>query len=163
MSESEGPPWPPKYSRKYLSMHLNKLRELFWQAAKRDGIEDYSIDSLKRLDAAIQEHIGQAFAEAGCPDPDLATLWFAHAMLGSYFGDVLTNNLGGSWRFPNRLVTILGLLFGRPDWIYRHWFVVIGRRKIPVFVIAMRRDTLGKEKASLVKAYEEIAEAVGGK
>ncbi|MEM0343594.1 MAG: hypothetical protein QXU73_05030 [Thermoplasmata archaeon] len=162
MSESEAQALPPKYSRKHLEMHLDKIREVFWKAARQDGISGYSPENLRRFDDVLSD-FRPTFAELGCPDPDLATLWGAYAGVGSYFGDVLVNNLGGRWRYPNQLVTILGLIFERPDWIYRHWYVAVGRRKVPVFIIAMRRHTLGREKASLVKAYEEIAEAVGGR
>jgi len=146
----------PKHSRRYLEMHLDKIRELFWQAAKPDGIIDYSPLSLDRLDNILSD-LRTTFAEEGCPDPDLASLWMAYAGVGSYFGDMLVRTLKGHWKFPNPFITILGLAFGRPDWMYRHWYVVLGRRKVPVFTIAMRRHTLGREKASLVKAYEEIA------
>jgi hypothetical protein len=156
-NESENLPLPAKYSTEYLRMHLDKAREGFWKAARQDGIADYSLESLERLDEVLSGNIKGAFAEIGSPDPDLATLWFAHAIYGSYFGDVLVDNLKGRWKYPNHLVRLLGLIFGRPDWIYRRWFVVVGRRKIPVFVIAMRRNTLGKGRASFSRVYKEIA------
>lgn len=158
MSGRELESLPPKHSKRYLELHLNKIRDLFWQAAKQDGITDYSPRNLVRFDEILSD-IRMTFAEEGCPNPDLSTLWMAYAGVGSYFGDVLVHNLGGRWKYPHWFVAILGLTFGRSDWIYRRWFVVVGRRKVPVFVIAMRRHTRGREKASLLRAYEEIADS----
>lgn len=158
MSERELESLPPKYSKRYLELHLDKIRNLFWQAAKQDGITDYSPRNLVRLDEVLSD-IRMTFTEEGCPNPDLATLWMAYAGVGSYFGDVLVHNLCGRWKHPNWFIAILGLMFGRPDWIYRRWFVVVGRKKVPVFVVAMRRHTQGREKASLLRAYEEIADS----
>lgn len=152
---------PPKYSRRFLVMFLNNVRQAFREASRNEAIADYAPSSLARFDESLSNDIRSEIPRMGHPEPDLETLWFFYAMLGSYFGDVLVHNLGGNWRYPNSLVALVGLTFGRPDWIYRRWYVVVGRRKIPVFVIAMRRHTLGRDKASLVKAYEEIARTCG--
>ena len=157
MSGRELESLPPKHSKRYLELHLNKIRDLFWQAAKQDGITDYSPRNLARFDEVLSD-IRMTFAEEGCPNPDLSTLWMAYAGVGSYFGDVLVHNLGGRWKYPNWFIAILGLTFGRPDWIYRRWFVVVGRRKVPVFVIAMRRHTrrLLRREIELKKSWDEF-------
>ncbi len=159
MKENELRPLPPKYTKEFLQIHLNKLREDFWKTALKGGIRDYSPNNLRRFDEELSENIMGAFAKEGCPDPSLATLWYVYAILGSYFGDVIVHNLGGVWSYPNRLVVILALLFGRPDWVYKRWYVRVGRQKVSVFIIAMKRQTLGRARAPLTTAYDKVVRA----
>jgi len=156
-TENRRPSLPPKYSKEFLKIHLDKARENFWQSARKHGITDFSEASLRRLDELIWGDMLKGFEEEGCPDPDLEKVWFATSAPGSYLGDVLVHNLNGTWRYPNLLVCSVGLMFQRPDWIYRHWYVIVGKRRVKVFVVAKRRWTGGREGASLMKAYEEIA------
>jgi hypothetical protein len=147
---------PPRYSREYLSLHLKAVHESFWIAHSIEMNPDHSPKSLARLDDDLPESITEEAKRKGYKF-DNRTMWAFHAGLGSYFGEVLVRNLDGEWKYPNRLAVAFAFLLNRPDILYRHWFVVVGKLKVRVFDIARRRETLGKEKASLFKAYEEIA------
>jgi hypothetical protein len=116
---------------------------------------DYSIRSLKELDVSIPDSLKEMLMGDGY-NPGLAETWLFYAGLGSYFGEVLIRNLNGRWRYPNRLTVLLANFAGRPDWIYRHWYVTVGGKRIPVFKIAEHRWSVGREQASLMKAYQEI-------
>ncbi|MBX0286486.1 hypothetical protein EGH22_09115 [Halomicroarcula sp. F28] len=63
---------------------------------------DYSVESLERLDELVTaEFSGPAFADAevGSTDDEASILLTAHTVnAGSYFGEVLRRELGGSWR-----------------------------------------------------------------
>ena len=156
--EVEGKSFPPRYSKAYLDLHLKAVHENFWIAHSIEMNPDHSPKSLAQLDDDLPESITREAERKGYAF-DKETLWAFHAGLGSYFGEVLVRNLGGEWKYPNRLAVALALLLNRPDILYGHWFVVVDKRKVRVFEIARRRETLGKEKASLFKAYEEIAAA----
>jgi len=149
---------PPRYSKAYLSLHLKAVHENFWIAHSIEMNPDHSPKSLAQLDDDLPESITKEAERKGY-EFDNRTVWAFHAGLGSYFGEVLVRNLGGEWRYPNRLAVAFALLLNRPDILYRHWFVVVGKLKVRVFEIARRRETLGKERASLFKAYDEIAAA----
>jgi vacuolar-type H+-ATPase subunit E/Vma4 len=154
----EGASHPPRYSRAYLSQHLKAVHEVFWIAHSHEMNPDYSPRSLAQLDDDLPENLA-AEAESRGTQVDSKMLWAFHAGLGSYFGEVLVRNLGGEWRYPNRLAAILSSLLNRPDILYGHWYVMIGKLKVRVFQIAYLREAFGKERASLLKAYEKIATA----
>lgn len=117
---------------------------------------DYSPRSLTQLDEDLPDSISEEARRRGY-EFDSGAIWAFHAGLGSYIGEVIVRSLGGEWKYPNRLIIALAWLLNRPDILYKHWYVVVGRVKVPVFEIARRRETLGREKASLLRAYEEIA------
>jgi hypothetical protein len=147
----------PRYPREYLQRHLAAAREVFSAAYLSEVNLDYSPRSTTELDKCLPDNLHVALKIKGEANPSLSLVWAFFGGLGGYFGDVLVRNMSGRWIYPNLLVRIIGLCAGRPDWIYRRWYVAVARRKIPVFVMAMRRLTLGKNNASLSKAYEEIA------
>ena len=82
-------------------------------------------------------------------------MWLYHMALGAYFGEVLVRSLNGKWRYPSRVRALMALLFSRPDLLYSHWYVMVGRIKVPVFELARDREMFGPNE-SLVKAYREI-------
>jgi hypothetical protein len=52
---------------------------------------------------------------------------------------------------------LVALFFNRPGILYRRWYVIVGKLRVPVFELARKRETMGP-KESLVKVYQEIAE-----
>jgi hypothetical protein len=147
---------PPRYSREFLRFHLKAAYDDFWAAYSFTANLNNSRASLEELDTSLPQSIEDELNSLG-RNVDIATLWTLHAGLGSYFGEVLVKELNGRWRYPSRFLTMVAWLLHRPDVLYRHWYVVVGAQRVPVFEIARRRETLGREKASLVDAYKRIA------
>lgn len=152
---------PPRWSRDFLELHLKTALDSFWVATSLEMNPDFSPESLTQLDLNLPENLSEEIRCRG-HEPASSIMWAFHAGLGSYFGEVLVRTHRGAWRYPGRLVVLLAWLLNRPDILYRHWYVVVGRQRVPVFEIARRRETLGRERASLAKAFEEIAKPIRG-
>jgi hypothetical protein len=159
----DSPDIPPKHHlREFLEFQRRFTLEMFLTLARNLVIHpDYTPESLDRLDRhgaetpAPWKDVVESWKERGLGSP--ATLWLLHMMPGVYFGEVLVKNLGGRWQPPNRVLAILGFL--RPGVLYRHWYVIVGRRKVPVFELARRWDVTGRTE-SLSRAYQWIAREV---
>jgi hypothetical protein len=154
---------PPRYRiRRFLEFQLKIASEISLKAARKLIDPDYTPESLERLER-WETQSPEDFHAKVLPnrtehglDNSPAQLWFLHMGLGSYFGEVLVRNLGGRWRYPSRFLVIMAILFSQPDMVYRHWYVVVGKQKIPVIELARRRAIMGA-KESLVEVYREIA------
>jgi hypothetical protein len=84
-------------------------------------------------------------------------MWFYHMMAGSYFTEVIIRNLGGKWKYPSRVLVFFCLWAGYISPVYRHWYLIVGKQKVPVFEIVRRRLEMGARELSLVQVYSEIA------
>ncbi|MBU0624532.1 MAG: hypothetical protein KJ672_06780 [Candidatus Thermoplasmatota archaeon] len=60
-------------------------------------------------------------------------------------------------KYPSRILVFFCLWAGYISPAYRHWYVVVGRQKVPVFDIMKRRLEMGAKEVSLVNVYQEIA------
>jgi hypothetical protein len=165
-SEAAGTMMPPKYRiRRFLEWQREVSLRIFIKGTGRVITANYTLGSLEALESLLpktpeewrSEILPLATERGFCTSP--AHLWLLHMPTGSYFGEVLVRNLGGKWRRPNSLLAVLAFLFSMPDLLYSHWYVVVGRQKIPVFELARRRGTLGATE-SLVKIYQEVANGV---
>lgn len=131
-------------------------------AAVRDLVNpDYSPESIERLERLDTKHpddfryVLEWRSSHGFSNSE-AQLWLLNMVMGWYFGEVLVRNLGGRWRYPSRFYALLALLLFKPGIAYRHWYVVVGKQKVPVFELARRRGTMGPDE-SLFRAYQIIA------
>lgn len=164
-SESVYSDWDPpsKYHfREFLEFQFKLASNLSIRVARKYIDPDYSPSSLERLESCevqtpeeYREEVVRYAAKPG-RSTSQAAMWFMHMGLGSYFGEVLVRNLGGKWRYPSRVLVAIALLTFRPGIAYRHWYVVVGKRKIPVFELARRRQVMGSTE-SLAAKYREIA------
>ena len=155
-------PRPSHFRRRFLEDELRKGLLDIVNRCVRLGIDpDFTEASLERLDAILPRdnqdyresvaHFTQ-FEYDGSPLSD----WLVALGPSSYFGEVLVKNLGGKWRYPSRLVVFYSYYTGYLSPVFRHWFVLVGKQRIPVFEIVRRRMIIGQEE-SLVKAYHDIA------
>lgn len=160
LSEASDDSLPPRLSREFLKLHLRTTRDNFWKAHSTEMNPDYSPGSLSQLDEDLPENLSEEIRLRGFnPAPDV--LWAFHSGLGSYLGEVLIRNLGGEWRYPSRIVTFLAWLLNRPRLLYRFWYVIVRGKRVAVFEIARRREILGPKRASLARAYEDVARSCG--
>jgi hypothetical protein len=122
---------------------------------------DFTLESLAALELVHPKDPDQyrsaaAKLEKFDYDGSYVADWVISVGLGSYFGEVLVRNLGGRWKYPARLLVFYAFYTGYASSIFRHWYVVVGQQKIPVFEIAKRRLMMGPSE-SLVQVYREIA------
>ena len=154
---------PPKLPvRRFLEWQREFCLRIFIEGTGRMITANYTSGSLETLEFLLPKTPGEwrndilpcAIDRGFGASP--ANLWLLHLPLGSYFGEVLVRNLGGKWRHPSRILGILALLLSRPGLVYSHWYVVVGKQKVPVFELARRRGTMGPEE-SLFRVYQLIA------
>lgn len=139
---------------------LEYSRETFhsvcWQSGISLHLYGHSIDGLKAIDRNINESALEACRAVGL-EPEPHVLWEVYHYVGTYFGDVIVNNLGGRWLFPSRFRLWISQIMRRPEILFDHWYVELRGNRIPVFKIARWRcDGSGRVK-SLVEVYEEMA------
>ncbi len=120
---------------------------------------DYSVVSLEIFDTLALPQTPEEFAEGIrlMKDQSSARMWVYFMTPASYFAEVIIRNLGGRWKYPSRILVFFCLWAGYISPAYRHWYVVVGRQKVPVFEIMRRRFELGAKEVSLVQIYQEIA------
>lgn len=154
---------PSKFHvRHFLEWQYRNALQASVAAARNLGVDaDYSPESLERLEHfSPQRPDGfQQILEWGSTrwlSNSSDQQWLVYLGMGAYFGEVLVRNLGGKWRCPNRIHVILALLLFRPGIAYRHWYVIVGKQKIPVVELARRRTIMGPDE-SLFRAYQTIA------
>lgn len=153
---------PPKYRvRKFLEWQRELSMKVFIGGTGRVITANYTPGSLEALEPLLPKTSDewrselQPYAEAH-GFTSQALLWALHMPTGSYFGEVLVRSLGGKWRHPSSVLGVLALLLSRPGLVYRHWYVVVGKQKVPVYELARRRGTMGPDE-SLFRAYQLIA------
>jgi hypothetical protein len=159
-SGKETPPqtMPPRWSRAFLDVHSKAVFENLFVAYSFSVNFDNTPSSLMALDKELPQSLDEVAKSLGF-DLDANDLLSLYAGVGVYLGMVLVRALGAKWCYPGRLVRIAAWSLRRPEILYKHWFVSIDSRKIPIFEIAKRRETLGKDRASLIDAYDEIVSA----
>jgi hypothetical protein len=155
-------PIPPKYRiRTFLEAQLTAFSQISLSMVRHYTIPDYTPGSLEKL----EPYHGQTPTEyeelliwrnnhglSNSPDQ----LWLMWMTLGCYFGEVLVRNLGGKWKYPSRLYGYLAVAFNWPGLAYRHWYVIVGKQKVPVFELSRRRCVMGPDE-SIYRAYQLIA------
>jgi len=163
MEEKEIPAIPPKYRiREFLQAKFEEAGKESIAATGRFVVPDYSPESLRYLEefhpkSTVQwQETLKLRSKLGLRNTQ-DWLWLLSMLPGWYFGEVLVRNLGGRWKYPNRGYFILALILFRPAILYRHWYVIVGKQKVPVFELAMRRGILGTDE-SLYRAYWLIAQ-----
>lgn len=153
---------PPKYRiRRFLEFQLRTVLDVFIKTRKQFFTVNFTPESLQALELLLPRSPDEWTMEAlpyltqqGFSSQSL--MWLIHMEAGSYLGEVLVRNLHGRWRYPNRLLALIALVFNWPGIVYRHWYVIVRNQKVPVFELARRRETMGP-KESLMKAYDAIA------
>ena len=139
---------------------LEDLLRDYPRIAKQDLRLDFTPESLDRLEPWLI-HSPEEYRRAakGIRRDGLFRLkvWGGHAGVASYFGEVLTRNLGGRWEQPSESLVASCQRTGSIDPIFHNWYVIVGTQKIPVFEIAGRRNTRGPSE-SLTRVYGEIVE-----
>jgi hypothetical protein len=155
-------PIPPKYRiRTFLRAQFATALQVSLRTASRYTTPDYTPESLERL----EPYLGQSPEDyrkiliwsnnhgfSNSPDQ----LWLMWMTLGCYFGEVLVRNLGGKWKYPSRLYGYLAVAFNWPGLAYRHWYVIVGKQKVPVFELSRRRCVMGPDE-SIYRACQLIA------
>jgi len=150
---------PSPFSREFDKYQLKMASEMGIAVLRQFMTVDYSVESLQVLDRRALSQTPEEFRNdiKEMKDQSLASMWFNYMKFGSYFAEVIMKNLGGRWRYPNRILVFFCLWAGYISPAYRHWYLVVGKQKVPVFEIMRRRLEMGAKEESLVKVYNEIA------
>jgi hypothetical protein len=153
---------PSHLSRRFLEHQLKLASELGLKVIRDYLSPDYSVESLERMEHHVLPQTPEQFKEQirALEDQSVPRLWFFSMGFGSYFGEVIIRNLGGKWKYPSRILVFLCLWGGYISPVYRHWYVVVGKQKVPVFDIMKSRLEMGAKGVSLVRIYREIEKGV---
>jgi hypothetical protein len=144
--------------RHYLEESIEFYRKALVTVALREGrdLSDYSRACLRAIDRDIEEDAGRVL-KRGSIESTSNTLWTMYHMLGSYFGTVIVEKLGGHWRTPNIIRYWQSRFLWNPSFLFDYWYVELNGHNIPVFkIVRWRCDGSGRVK-SLAEVYERIA------
>jgi len=149
---------PSMFSRRFPKYQLRMASEWGLLLLGHRMNADYSVESLEVFDKRVlsqtpEEHLNELKA---MDDQSLGHMWWGYMVFGNYFAEVIIRNLGGRWRYPSRILVFFCLWAGYISPAYRHWYVVVGKQKVPVFEIMRRRAEMGANQVSLVRIYSEI-------
>jgi hypothetical protein len=75
--------------------------------------------------------------------------------IASYLGQVMVQNLGGSWRFPSALEALFVRLLGNPLRMQKYWYVLLGREKVFVLSAALEAIDRTAREFSVYDFYQE--------
>jgi len=75
--------------------------------------------------------------------------------MASYLGEVIVQNLGGSWHFPTALEALFVRLLGNPFRMQRYWYVLLGQEKVYVLRAALEAINRTAKEFSLYDFYQE--------
>jgi len=75
--------------------------------------------------------------------------------IASYLGEVMVQNLGGSWHFPSALEALFVRLLGNPFRMQRYWYVLLRREKVYVLRAALEAIDRTSREFSLYDFYQE--------
>ncbi len=150
---------PSRLSRKFPKYQLKSNSETCFGVLQRYMNVDYSVESLAVLDRRVLAQTPEEFRRriSVRKDQSSPSMWSFFMGPGSYFAEVIIRNLGGKWKYPSRILVFFCLWAGYINPAYRHWYVVVGKQKVPVFEIMKRRLEMGEKEVSLTQVYHEIA------
>lgn len=151
------------HGKRYMEMCLTYYRQKFtvfaceagYSPYFHDWLHNHSPDGLSIMDGNIGESAEDIYANEGINStPSL--LWSFYRLYGTYFGDVIVQNLGGEWVIPSSIRLALSRLLWWPELLYFHWYVRLNGKRIPVFKIAKwYLDGTGRV-PSMTDAYKRI-------
>jgi hypothetical protein len=148
--------------REFLNFFISDGGGLYPYPEKEQIRLDFTLESLRRLESFLlqnpKDYRKQVLRVSGPPNPVWTNmdLWKPHEGLGSYFGEVLVRNLGGTWQGPSKSLVDECRKSGEVDPLFQQWYVVVNCQNVPVFDLAGRRNELGPTE-SLQLAYDKIA------
>lgn len=150
---------PSRFSRKFPEYQLKMASEMGLAVLRQFMTADYSVESLQVLDQWVLSQTPEEHRKniKAMQDQSLPSIWFNYMKFGSYFAEVIIRNVGGKWKYPSRILVFFCLWAGYIGPAYRHWYLVVGDQKVPVFEIMKRRLEMGAKEVSLVQVYREIA------
>jgi len=117
---------------------------------------DYTDISLKKIDDCFSMNLKKDFENIGIHDVELHELLSMYLGIGSYFGEVIIQNIGGEWIIPSRWKYWRARIAGDYIILFNNWYIYLKGHQIPVMNIAKGKlDGSGRVK-SLYEAYKKI-------
>lgn len=148
---------PSQFRRAFLKYQLKLQAEGSLRVLRRYMNPDFSVDSLEAFDRQVLARTPEEFKKrTAALDPRTSSMWVWYVGPGSYFAEVIIRNLGGQWKYPSRILVFFCIWAGYISPVYHHWYVTVGKQKVPVFEIMKRRLEMGANQVSLVRIYSEI-------
>jgi hypothetical protein len=81
----------------------------------------------------------------------------ASLAIGSYLGEIIVRNLGGRWRFPKPVQTLVILISRDRFKADKYWFVLLDGEEVHVFRAAREAIDQTSSKSSLYEFYRQLA------
>ena len=123
---------------------------------KSGVVMDYTPGSLSKVDEAIIEIKDEIARGIDVPSKNIE-LGFIEG-IGSYFGEVVIRNMGGTWFFPPRTRLWAGRLHKDMSLFYDLWYVELSGSRIYALKTARLFWEGGRKAVSLAEAYRQISE-----
>lgn len=147
--------------KKRLRRSLEYTRNAMNIAMVKSGVVmDYTPESLSKVDEAILEIKDEIARGIDVPSKNIE-LGFIEG-IGSYFGEVVIRNIGGSWVFPPRTKLWAGRLHKDMSLFYDLWYVESSGRRVCALKVARMFWEGGRKATSLAEAYKQISEREEG-
>ncbi len=143
--------------KKRLRRSLEYTRNAMNIAMVKSGVVmDYTPESLSKVDEAIIEIKDEIARGIDVPSKNIE--WGFIEGIGSYLGEVVIRNIGGTWIFPPRTKLWAGRLHKDMSLFYDLWYVESSSSRIYALKTARLFWEGGHKAISLAEAYRQISE-----